>query len=373
MGITMKKQMNDKPVAMTRRERFCRVYDFKKVDRPPRWEAVFYWGETIAQWREQGTLPREADWTTYFGFDPYLYLSAGLGLTQMALSGPPVNQKLVSRDGYVETWEDDLGLVWQRRTDCVSMRWLKFPVENHRDWTAKIKPRLKPEAHNYGPLEKEAAALRKNPDDPKGLWLVGLYAFWRSFWGEEKLAYAFYDYPDTLHDMARAWLAMHCACSPRVFEALPVDYVGFHEDMAFKNGPLIGPNLFDEFMAPYYRELFAHLRHSGQHRFLLDSDGNNGLVLERFIDLGMNGLFPFECAAGCNIVEFRKKHPDFFIYGGIDKRVLLKTKEDIKREVMEKVPPVWETGGFIPSIDHSVPPCPQENLEYLLSAIREIF
>jgi len=358
---------------MTPRERFRRVYDFEKVDRPPRCEALYSWGETIAQWKEKGTFPENGDWMEYFGFEPYLSISGGLGFTQMALSGPPVTVKLLKRDGYVETWEDDLGLIWQKRTDCVSMRWLKFPVENHKDWVEKIKPRLKPELHNYENLEKEAVDLREKNDHARIFAIVGLYAFWRNFWGEEKLAYAFYDCPETIHDMAETWLRMHCECSPRCFEAIPVDGMFFHEDMSYKNGPLIGPDLFDRFMASYYRELFAHLRRYGQKRFLLDSDGNNGIILERFMNLGMNGLFPFECAADYDIVKFRKKHPDFVIYGGIDKRVLFGTREEIKREVMKKVPQVWETGGFIPSIDHSVPPCPQENLEYLISCIRGLF
>ncbi|HOL21787.1 MAG TPA: uroporphyrinogen decarboxylase family protein [bacterium] len=365
--------MENNAEKLTPRERFCRVYDFKNVDRPPRCEGIYYWNETITQWKKAGTFPEDADWIEYFGFEPYLCFSGGLGVTEMALSGPPIKKKLLKKDGYVETWENDIGLVWQVRTDCVSMRWLKFPVENHRDWIEKIKPRLNPEEHNYEILEREVRSIKERAEYPKAFVFTGLYAFWRNFWGEEKLAYAFYDAPETLKDMAEVWLKMLCECSPKGFEYIEVDCVMFHEDMAYKNGPLIGPHLFDSFMAPYYRELFAHLRRYGQKRFLLDSDGNNGIILERFIELGMNGLFPFECAAGYDIVKFRKEHPDFVIYGGIDKRVLFKSKEDIKREVMGKVPQIWKTGGFIPSIDHSVPPCPQENFEYLLECIRGLF
>jgi uroporphyrinogen-III decarboxylase len=151
------------------------------------------------------------------------------------------------------------------------------------------------------------------------------------------------------------------------------DYVLFHEDMAFKNGPFIGPGLFDAFMAPYYRKLFAHLRTHGQTRFLLDSDGHNGPVLDRFIELGMNGLFPFEAAAGYDIRDVRRRYPRFVIWGGIDKRVLNQSKAAIRREIMEKVPPVWKSGGFIPSLDHACQPCPQENFEYYLEILRGLF
>ncbi|MBI3920968.1 MAG: hypothetical protein HY318_06060, partial [Armatimonadetes bacterium] len=230
---------------------------------------------------------------------------------------------------------------------------------------------LNPREHDYGTLEQDAESFRTN-DEPNGLWLVGLYAFWRNFWGEENLAYAFYDCPETLHDMAATWRTMHCECLPRVLEATRVDYTLFHEDMACKGGPLIGPEFFDRFMAPYYREVFQHLRSFGQHRFMLDSDGDNGLVLERFVELGMNGIFPLEIAAGSDPLAFRRRHPDFFLWGCIDKRVLLGTTDDVKREVEGKVPELWQSGGFIPAIDHAVPPCPQENFEFFLDLVRGI-
>ncbi len=43
-------------------------------------------------------------------------------------------------------------------------------------------------------------------------------------------------------------------------------------------------------------------------------------------------------------------------YGGIDKRVLARTKKDIKSEVMAKVPQLFEVSGYIPCVDHNIPP-----------------
>jgi len=357
---------------MTRRERFCRLYDFEKTDRSVWWEAVEFWPETVEQWRSKGGLPAEANVMQYYGFDPTPRVYGGLGCTALTLSGPPVQSHVLKEEQGTRVMENDLGAIWRIRTDGASMpQWLKFPIESHQDWLDKIKPRLDPCDHDFSCLDQETA-LCLEQDGPIGFWITGLYAFWRLFWGEVNLAYAFYDYPETLHDMARTWLKLHCECHPRIFSTVQVDYMLLHEDMAYKNGPLIGPALFDEFIAPYYRELMAHLRQCGQHRFMLDSDGNNGIVLERFAELGINGLFPFEAAAGCDALEFRRKYPRFVVWGAIDKRVLLRTKEDIEREVMSKVPPLWEGGGFIPSIDHSVPPCPQENFEYFLQLVREI-
>ena len=338
-----------------------------------RWDAVAFWNETLAAWRAAGALPKDTDPFAHFGIEPRPGICAGLGLTWMSLSGPAVKTRVVSQDAETRVVEDDLGAVRREyMLDCSMPQFIRFPVESPGDWERKIKPRLDPTTHDYGNLAAEAAESRES-DDPWGLWMVGLYAFCRNFWGEEKLAYAYYDFPQTLHDMAKTWLRMHLECTPRVLDQARIDYVMFHEDMAFKNGPLIGPHLFDEFMAPYYRELFAHLRGRGQTRFLLDSDGFNGLVLDRFVDLGMNGLFPFEVAAGYDIREVRKRYPRFMIWGGLDKRVLNGTRDQIRREVLEKVPAVWESGGFIPSLDHACQPCPQANFEYYLELLRGLF
>lgn len=360
------------PRALTRRERFCRLYDFLPVDRPVRWESIVFWPETVAAWKSAGTLPADVDPMTHYGFEPQPTISAGLGFTSMGLSGPPIASRVIAEDERSRVVEDDLGTLRRERTDGCSMpQFLRFPVESHADWLNKIKPRLDPAAHDYGSMAVWRESM--TGEDPWGLWLLGIYAFWRNFWGEENLAYAFYDYPETLHDMARTWLDMHTSCLPRVLAQSRFDWVLFHEDMAFKNGPLIGSPVFNEFMAPYYRDLLGFLRGRGLSRLAVDSDGYNGPILDRFIDLGINGFFPYEVAAGNDIRTIRKRYPRLFIWGGLDKRVLNGSKDDIKREVMDKVPEVWASGGFIPSLDHSCQRCPQENFEYYLEILRGLF
>lgn len=362
---------------LSQRERFCRVYDFQKADRPPRWETIAFWQETIDEWRMKGGLPesvRDSESARiHYGMEPWISVSGGLGLTSLTLQGPPNQWRLVKQEADSAIHESDLGEIIRHRSDGgVSMpQFIRFAVESPKDWEQKIKPRYRPQEHGFVGLENEVASAKALGDIPVGLYLLGLYAFWRNWWGEEKLAYAFYDFPETLHDMARTWLAMHATNVGRVLSAIPCDWTLFHEDMACKGGPLIGPDMFREFMNPYYQELLQHLRSRGQHRLAVDSDGDNKEVLECFVDLGINGLYPFEVAAGSNALAFREKHPHFVVLGAMDKRVLLQSREAIRREVMEKVPKLWEQGGFIPSIDHSVPPCPREHFEYFVECVRE--
>jgi uroporphyrinogen decarboxylase len=42
--------------------------------------------------------------------------------------------------------------------------------------------------------------------------------------------------------------------------------------------------------------------------------------------------------------------------GGIDKRALAAGGEALRSEVLRVVPPLLKLGGFIPGVDHGVPP-----------------
>ena len=357
---------------MTGRERFCRVFDFRKADRPPRWETPAFWPQAVREWVQQGGMPDGADPMEHYGIEPRPVLPGNTGFTYIPFV-PPFEPALLEKNGAVEVRRDSQGRVFRTFEDGSSMpQWLRFPVESPQDWQRDVRARLDPAAHDYGDLEQQAPHFRDNPD-PNGLMLCGLYAFWRNLWGEERLAYAFYDHPDTLFDQARVWLECNAALASKILPLCRADYVMLHEDMAFKTAPLIGPETFRRFMLPFYRELIGHLRALGQTRFMVDSDGNNLVLLPLFIEAGVRGLYSFEAAAGNDIREVRREFPGFMIWGGLDKRVLLGGADDVRREIEAKVPAVWESGGFIPALDHATPPCPQGNWELFLELIRAHF
>ena len=57
-----------------------------------------------------------------------------------------------------------------------------------------------------------------------------------------------------------------------------------------------------------------------------------------------------------DVVKVRQAYGhDLAIMGGIDKRTLVPGGEAMRREV-DRVMPLVEDGGYIPELDHSVPP-----------------
>jgi len=107
---------------------------------------------------------------------------------------------------------------------------------------------------------------------------------------------------------------------------------------------------------------------------IVDSDGNNDVLIPVWLECGVNGLRPFEIAAGCDPVKMRRMYGrDLIIQGGIDKRALARSKEDIDREVLSKVPWLCMQGGFFPQVDHLTPPdVSLENYAYYSKLMRSV-
>jgi len=141
-----------------------------------------------------------------------------------------------------------------------------------------------------------------------------------------------------------------------VLKHTPIDVFWFWEDMAYKGGPLVGPDLFRKFAFPHYRRVCDWLRGQGIKHIGLDSDGNMSSLIPIWLDAGLDHLWPFEVQSGMDVLAVRKQYGRrLAIMGGLDKRVLAEGGERMRREV-DRLMPLVEDGGFIPELDHSVPP-----------------
>ena len=191
--------------------------------------------------------------------------------------------------------------------------------------------------------------------------MVGAYMYLRSLIGPEKLLYAFYDMPELIHECMKAWLALSDYVIARHQQYVTIDEIFFDEDICYKNGPLISPDMIREFLFPYYQQLIANLksRQLDKDRRLyiqVDTDGFAVPVIELYQKhVGVNVMSPFEVAAGCDVVKISDQFPNLIMTGGIDKRVLAAGKDAIDKTLEYILPPMRQRGGYIPTCDHGVP------------------
>jgi len=342
---------------MTHRERFLRTTHFQSVDRVPDWE-FGYWDDTLADWHEQG-LPREIDSNekadVYFGFDPTGHIPVHTGL----LPGFK-RQVLEDRGGQVLVRDSDGATCLISGTGRSSIpRFLEFALKGRESWEQEFRPRLDADSPRRRPRPEKWGRLRQEYDQrdyPLGIGIGGLYGVMRNWMGFEGAAMLIHDDPVLVEEIFDRLTEIILKNVRSVPEGVVIDFGSGWEDMCFNKGPMISPAAFEKLMVPRYRRIADALREHGCDVAYIDCDGNINQLVPLWLKGGINGMFPVEVAAGSDPLALREQYgKEVLLFGGVNKRALARGKEAIRRE-LERLFPVVQQGGWIPHVDHRVPP-----------------
>lgn len=339
---------------------------YARVPGAPFYHKTFGLWMCLDTWQEQD-LP-EQDLNQLFHFDAAGNHALGqLGWCTAAFA-PGFGERQIEDRGETEVVQDGAGrhvLFFKGRRTGFMPEYVDHPVKDMASWEKDVRWRLDPTtASRYANLETRMASARAAA--AQGLMicqnLVGGYMYLRSLMGPEKLLYAFYDMPDVVHACMEQWLALGDAVIARHQQFVTIDDLYLAEDICYNCGPLISPDMFREFLLPYYQQLIANLRprqlDPNRHLYVqIDTDGDAVPMIPVYQEgIGMEVMNPFEVASGCDVVAVGKQYPDLIMAGGIDKRVLAGSVEDIDRMCERILPAMRERGGYIPTCDHGVPP-----------------
>jgi len=349
----------------TSRDRFVDTLDFKPVGRPwVRWGA-FLWDETVERWRQEGWDGTPLD--DYFELDRLVRVDPWYGPV------PEFRYEVVAEDGETVTYVNHEGIVmreFKKNHDMSMPQFIKFPVENEAEFerfaverlalhseqrlSAKWKQQLASGRVQVGvgrgelaDADTAAAASGTNAAEvwPRKCWADrwgGFFGSLRNMLGVQNLCVAFYDQPRLIERMMEERADRIIEITAEVLKHTQFDTFWFWEDMAYKAGPLVGPELFGRFAMPHYRRVCEWLRSQGIRHIGLDSDGNIEALIPLWLEAGITHLW-------------RQYGKQLGMIGGLDKRVLVQGGETMRREV-DRVMPVVDDGGYIPELDHSVPP-----------------
>ena len=369
---------------MNTREIFLRILNFQDSPRTLNWE-FGYWGGTVKRWYQEG-LPmkyglskevnygegvggpacywpviswnedmiQDRDVSDFFNFDigteliPFNYWIYPKYKTHV-LREDDLHMELIDKDGIKKRIYKD---------DSSMPQFLDWPVKNKEDWE-----RVKKERFDFVFNERLKGDLRElkkryaKRNTPLGLLSapVGFFGSLRFLMGEVDLFFAYYDQPVLLKEIINFLADFWIDLAIELLKHFEVDVVFFWEDMAGKNGSLINPSLFREFMTPAYKRVISALRERGLTNFVVDTDGYVTDLIPLFLECGMTGMYPFEVQAGNNIVKIRKQYPKLQMLGGFDKNLLLAGREDIINSVND-LGGLIKSGGYIPHADHFIPP-----------------
>lgn len=310
---------------MNNRDRFRHVLRFEPVDRLPWWEWAIWWDQTIERWRGEGLpLDLPTGWAgvvpvmEYFGLDPVY--QHWFPLRKATFPHMPHGVGPVHDEKSYEAIKDHLypEIDWERA----------FP-----DWVR--------ERHASGEL---------------AVWFTvdGFFWFPRTLFGIERHLYAFYDQPQLMKRMNEDLVGYIKQILDGLKDVIDLEFMTFGEDMSYNNGPMLSAGAFDEFMAPYYREVIPFIE-AQDIVPIVDSDGNIESCTSWFMDCGVRGMLPLERQSGVDVARLRENHPDLTMVGGFDKMTMNRGVEAMRAE-WERLLPVMRQGGFIPSVDHQTPP-----------------
>lgn len=368
---------------MNGRERFLKIMHFEKPDRGILWE-MGYWKDTVARWYSEG-LRHERGFPAFLGAgesvrgeafphnqfssthfrdqDVHLQLGLDQGLSCLPINSgpnPPFELIVFEEDNNYKVYQDEYGI--KKRINKMSAsipEFLDWQVKNRKDFQRLKKERFDPNLENRVPDNwPELVEQFRRRDNPLTLGgpPIGFFGFLRYMMGEIHLLTAFYDDPKLLADMMSFFTDFWIELWNQALSQIKVDCVHFWEDMAYRSGPMISPAMFRQFMMPCYRRVCDFLKARGVDVILVDSDGNLEKLIPLFLESGLTGVYPCEVQAGNDVVEMRKNYPTLQILGGLNKLDISRGRKAIDEELEKKVLPMLEAGGYIPFMDHLVPP-----------------
>ncbi len=307
---------------MTTRERLRAVMNFEPFDRLPIAEWAGWWGETIDRWHTE-SLPADVvdryDICRHFGLD--VYYQGGVGVTKPGCPSPPGHGQ-----GIVADMDD------YERVKEFLYPWPAVDLDMWREWA------------------KEQAT------GDVALWfsLNGYFWYPRTLLGIQPHFYAFYDQPEILHRMNQDLVDWSIRVVDEICSVCTPDFMSFAEDMSYNHGSMLSAQQFEEFLAPYYRQIVPRLKEHGV-MAIVDSDGDITVPAKWFGDVGIDGMLPLERQAGVDVATVRELNPGMRFIGCFDKMTMNRGESAMRAE-FERLLPTAAKGGLIISCDHQTPP-----------------
>ncbi|MDX2112035.1 MAG: uroporphyrinogen decarboxylase family protein [Verrucomicrobiota bacterium] len=338
---------------MNDRERFLATMRYQPRDRAPICDFKF-WEETLPEWKTQG-LPDAVNWNNsdeYFGMDNWEhYFPANVGLQ------PNFGWTKLEDRGDQEVIRDAEGVILLRyKTGSSIPYYMSHTLVDRDSWEREFLPKLNPKDKRIDVdlPAWEAAAVGKVRTFHAG----SLYGWIRNWMGMENVSYLVHDDPELFEEIVEHLCNLTCTVLQQAYDmGAKIDALSMWEDMCYNAGPLLSPTHFKQFLVPRYKRITNLAKANGTDVIYLDSDGKIDDLLPLWLEGGITCMFPIEIGTwGADPVRYRKEYgKELRMLGGVDKHALQGNPETI-RAAIRHLTPLVEEGGYIPFLDHRIPP-----------------
>ena len=333
-----------------RREEYLDYMTFRRNERPLFTEIFGPLVGLKEEWEGQGATPEELDFSALAYRCP---MFGGVPVETGWIGGHP--EQVIEDTPEYQIYRDRMGRTMKLFKGISTLALpIDHPIKTMDDWL-KIKHHYEFSEDRFSPGWERIAREHIRAGRAVYVSIPGGFNEPRELLGNEMLCKAYYAKPQIIDDILETIGDTAVQVLDRVSKAVQVDILYVSEDMAGRDGPLVGPRQIREFIAPYYRRVWDMLRKRGVRLFDQDSDGNLNPVIDALLEAGINCMHPMQPDAGMDIVRVRQKYGNkLAFYGGIDKYVLWRSREEIDEELEYKIPPMVATGGCVLALDHRV-------------------
>lgn len=202
-------------------------------------------------------------------------------------------------------------------------------------------------------------AARERFKGEKALFWMLRGAFVRSWrlMGMENFMLNMYDNPALIHRVCTMVTEFNLG-EIELLVAAGLDVLIVEDDIADKNGPVMAPDHFMEFINPYNRQL-VEKAHSLGLKVMRHSDGNLWPLLDMLLETGYDGLNPLEPQADMDLARVKEyTKGKITLMGNIDCQELLATgtKEEVAQAVKAAIDSVGQDGRLIICSSNSLHP-----------------
>lgn len=386
-----------KGTTMTNRERALAVLRYQSYDRLPIVH-FGYWRETLQKWAAEGHISQALVKAHGDGNPADYELNAMLGwdFNWQCMFSPNEGLNPGFESKVIKTFEDGTrhildhnGVVLCSMPGAGSIpAEISHTLTDRKSWEEQYKFRYewKEERVTGGRVlvndkmvrytEGGLDFLKKGERDYLyGLHCGSLFGTIRNVIGVEGSSYILCDDEELYDELINTNAEM---CYKNVKFALEsgakFDFGHFWEDICFKNGPLVIPDVFEEKVGPHYKRITDLLTQYGIDIVSLDCDGMIDSLIPTWFKNGVNTMFPIEVGTwNASIAPWRKQYGKSLRgVGGMNKTVFARDRAAIDAEI-ERLRPLIALGGYIPCPDHRLAPDAKWDLvKYYCERLRDL-
>ncbi|MBD3183935.1 hypothetical protein GF312_16745 [Candidatus Poribacteria bacterium] len=269
----------------------------------------------------------------------------------------------------VTQYRDEWSILWTVEENGIAYP-SGGPIKNLDDLNSYTPP--DPEAdYRLDPLKE---AVKRFKGEKAIVFLThDAFEFSHYLYGMDNLLMAYITDPDIPKRLARIIIDYKKRVAELAIEE-GADVILTGDDYAYRNAPIMSPDIFRKFVLPYLQEM-VDLAKEKDVPFIKHTDGNIWSIIDMIVDTGIDALDPLEPIAGMDIGDVKEKYGNrIALIGNIDCTELLThgSPDEVTEAVKETIAKAGIGGGYILASSNSIHPgVKPENYKAMVDAARK--